>query len=203
MRHTTRTRAGGIIIAAGFVLAGVPLFAIAEETSGELEIEAGLNEAMSVVCDQPLKFGVTSIRSGDRGGDTTVELDRKNNDTNLGGNSTNVSADTTQTAQKGECTLYGSGASDGSTITVTFDSSDVLLGKDESSSNAPDKAADGISVGEFTATSEPDLTQEDNGLDDGSAPFTIGGTLSIPGTLDRETIGDYSGTVTVNVSDEI
>lgn len=93
MRHTTRRSAGGIITAAGLVLAAFPLLASGESTSGELEIEAGLNEVMSVVCDQPLKFGVTSIRSGDRGGHTTVALDRSNNDTNLGGNSENIGAE--------------------------------------------------------------------------------------------------------------
>lgn len=199
MRHTTRRSAGGIVTAAGLVLAAFPLLASGESTSGELEIEAGLNEAMSVVCDEPLRFGVTSIRSGDRGGSTSVELDRNNNDTNLGGVKDNISTDTTETAQKGECTLYGSGASDGSTITVTFDTSDVTLTRATGSGNS----ANGMKVGSFTVTSEPDLTQVDNGRDDGSAPFTIGGTLTIPRNLDRDTIGDYSGTVTVNVSDEV
>lgn len=199
MRHTTRRSVGGIITAVGLVLAGFPLLVSGETASGELEIEAGLNEAMSVVCDQPLKFGVTSIRSGDRGGKTTVALDRSNNATNLGGNSENISTDTAGTAQKGECTLYGSGASDGSTITVTFDTSDVTLTRATGSENS----ANGMKVGSFTVTSEPDLTQLDAGNREGSAPFTIGGTLTIPGNLDRDTIGDYSGTVTVNVSDEV
>ena len=196
MRHTTRRSAGGIVTAAGLVLAAFPFFASGESTSGELEIEAGLNEAMSVVCDQPLKFGVTLIRSGDRGGHTTVALDRSNNDTNLGGNSENISTDTAGTAQKGECTLYGSGASDGSTITGTFDTSDVTLTRATGSENS----ANGMKVGTFTVTSEPDLTQVENGRDDGSAPFTIGGTLTIPKNAPADP-GGYATTITVEVND--
>lgn len=175
-------------------------YAAAEDTSGQLDITVGINEAMSVICDIDLDFGLITVRSGNRGGASSVALNRSNNDLNISGNAQNVS---TTTGTAGECTLYGSGASDGSTITVTFDDADISLGKNDASSNAPTSALQGLSVGSFTVTSEPDLTQDDNGLNDGSAPFNIGGTLTIPDEVPRDAIGDHIGTVTITVSDEV
>lgn len=191
-----------IIKSLGLLFIALPLSVSGEITTGELEIKAGLNEAMSVVCDTPLNFGVTSIRSGNRGNATTIALDRRNNDLTPGGNKDNIS---TGQGTAGECSLYGSGASDGSTVTVTFENAgaDVELSADEGAGNAPGQAKSGITVGDFTVTAEPDLTQNDNGLEDGDAPFTVGGTLTIPGNLPRNTIGDYRATVTVTVEDEI
>jgi len=80
-----------IIKPLGLLFIALPLSVSGEITTGELEIKAGLNEAMSVVCDEPLRFRVTSIRSGDRGNATTIALDRRNNDLTPGGNKDNIS----------------------------------------------------------------------------------------------------------------
>jgi hypothetical protein len=186
----------GITLALGLSF-GLSQNALAESTTSDLEIKAGLAQAYSMDCGEAaLDFGVITLVLGDRAGSTTilVKPTLTGGAPTVGGTTTGVTAGS---ASAGKCILSGSSASNNDPITVTYGSDVTLTGEDNSYvSNIGEPATDlsGLTLGDFDA-GNPRLDA------DGGVEFRIGGTLTIPATVAKENLGGYSGTITVTADD--
>jgi len=190
------------LLATGIAVAlGLSQTALADTASDDLEITAGLTEALTLSCETALSFGITRLETGNRGGTTTLTVDPDGGDITLGGDDTNVSAGT---GQAGTCTIAGSSATDGATVTVTIggsslESADVSLVADANAFSGlgpPGTLLNDLDVSTF-ATNPGSVVIDSNG----GATFNIGGTLTIPAEVTGDNLGGYSNEVTVEVDD--
>ena len=193
--------AAGLAAGLGLSQTALAEFAGDENTaSDELEITAGLDEALTLRCETALSFGITRLETGDRGGTTNLTVPAGGGAISVGGTGDGVS--TVGNGQPGQCTISGSAAEADTEVTVTFEtgeSDSVSLGGDEDAFpplDAPNTAAD-LKVSEFET--DPGTVQIDGS---GEATFNIGGTLEIPGDVVEVNLGGYRGEVTVVVNDD-
>ncbi|MDR9453778.1 MAG: hypothetical protein RI542_07590, partial [Wenzhouxiangella sp.] len=119
----------GITLALGLSF-GLSQSALAESTTSDLEIKAGLAQAYSMDCgESALDFGVTTLVLGDRAGSTTilVEPTLTGGAPDVDGVTTGVTAGS---ASAGKCILSGSSAKKNDEITVTYGDDVTLTGED-------------------------------------------------------------------------
>ena len=190
LRMKTLTRA---ILATSLVAGlGFSQTALAESANGTIEITAGLSEALTVSCTG-LDFG--TVRVPIDGGAGTVEITSAVNST-AAATGTGFSAGG---GSSSTCTISGSTATEGD-LSVTF--SDVVSGvvvedstfslADSSNTNALTNLDVTLSASTLDFAANPTPTQ-----------FFIGGSLSIPGNLSADNLGDYSLTAQVNIDDSV
>jgi hypothetical protein len=164
---------------------GLSQSALAESGSGDMEVSAGLSQALKVECTQALDFGTTSVIAGSRTGDAAVitvpTSGSASLDSGVDGNEISVG-----TVAPGSCTVTGSSANGGDFgVTVTA----------PTMTDSGGAALSGLSISSFTIA--------DKSIKNGGATILIGGDLTIPDSLSA-TNGDfttYSGTATVTVDD--
>ena len=179
-----------IVLGSSFAIAiGITSNANAEQADATLNVTAGLKEALSLTCDQALNFGVVGVDdvTGYSGGSVEV-----NPDGTLGTVSSGLSANEND-ANNGVCTMSGSAASDNTAITVTY-ATGTLSGSSFGALSAPTNAGS-LSLNSFE--------ESGNTVQSGGATINIGASLAIPGSIDADAFGGYSGTVTVTVDDGI
>ncbi|WP_235012753.1 DUF4402 domain-containing protein [Spiribacter roseus] len=162
----------------------------AAEGSGEMDVNAGLTQALSVTCTA-LNFGTTSIVEGTRAGGGTVVTLAATDGALTSTGSTAFALDNDSAATHGVCTISGSGSNTNSFNADITTSVDLSAATGET---GPDTALTDLTVDTFTT---------DGGANDGSGGSTIniGGNLTIPDGLLSANMGDYTGTVTVTVDD--
>ena len=188
------------ILATGLVAGlGLSQTAMAETAEGDLVITAGLQEAMTVVCTQPLSFGITRVATGERGGGgvTTVTVSPNTGAGTRGGETEDVTLGTTG---RGLCEVSGSQAGNDTVITVSFNPNTTNLGGQGGAEglNAPETALGNLAVASFgTSTAVGDLV-----LQDGATTFGVGGMLTIPNDLSPANLGGYGATIQVVVDDD-
>jgi hypothetical protein len=124
--------------------------AVAETATGDLSMEATLDEALTVSCGTSLDFGTVTVANGASG---TVTVDTAGSGTYPN----NISQ--TGTDMAGACTI--SGNNENSAPTVTINAAQI------------DKGNDSLTVNNFTDNA-------DSSLDNGNGVFNIGGDLVIP-----------------------
>ena len=179
-----------IVLGSSFALAiGVASTANAEEASSDLEIRAGITEALVLRCETSLSFGITRVDLENHDANAFVQVDPDGSVTSQG------SSLSTGNGTNGVCTMSGSQAANEDSITVEFEGPSTQL---EGKSNAfngldePEKDID-LLVDEFSVKGK---TVDENG----SATINIGALLTIP-KLDANAMGGYSGTIEVTVDD--
>lgn len=193
----------GITLALGLSF-GLSQNALADTASDDLEVKAGLSQAMSLDCVTdgiPLNFGITRINVDAYNTATEITVPATSGGSaSVDAGGTGVSAGS---VQRGACALSGSSATNGATLTVTFaDSGDssfadnvLTLSGDGSaySLDAPTTALSDLTVSSLTSSA--------SSLTDGASTIGIGGTLNIPATLVADNLGGYSASVQVTVDD--
>ena len=190
-----------VLVAAGLAAGlGLSQTALADTAEDQLEITAGLADALTLSCDT-LSFGITRLGELEqRASETTITVPADGGAISVGGTGDGVS--TVGNGQPGQCTISGSAAEADTEVTGTVEtgeSDSVSLGGDEDAFpplDAPNTAAD-LKVSEFET--DPGTVQIDGS---GEATFNIGGTLEIPGDVVEVNLGGYRGEVTVVVNDD-
>lgn len=191
-----------VLVASGIAVAlGLSQTALADSAEDDLEITAGLTEALTLSCETALDFGTTRLGELERGGETTLTVSASDGDITVGGTDAGVTADS---GQAGECEISGSSAAENDEVTVTIagetdGTGSVSLDGDGSAFSdldAPASALEDLDVSTFTT--DPGSVVIDS---DGGATFNIGGELTIPSTVEGENLGGYSNEVTVEVDD--
>ena len=199
LRMKTLTRA---ILATSLVAGlGFSQTALAESTSTDLDVNAGLAEALTLNCNTALSFGITRLETLARGSATTLEVPAAGGIATAAGDTEGVTA---SGGEAGACSIAGSLAGNNTEVTVTIAGETDGTGSVDLISNGtafgPTTALTGVNalkVSTFTTNPSPVVIAED-----GSASFGIGGTLTIPATVISANLGGYSATVTVEVADE-
>lgn len=192
----------GIMLALGLSF-GLSQTALADTASDDLQINAGLIQALTLSCDTALSFGITRLDTLDRSpAITKITLDPTDDTLSISaGSSTGVS---TGTGQAGVCTVTGSAQSDSSLVTVN------VGGEQQAPGDASvDLEADGDA---FTILDPPtealSLTVDNFQLDDvfvrltdGEVTFKLGADLTIPAVVAENNLGGYSNTISVFAND--
>ncbi|WP_018952038.1 hypothetical protein [Thioalkalivibrio sp. AKL12] len=201
-RHPVSIRRA--LLATGIAVGlGLSQTALADTAEDQLEITAGLAEALTLSCDAALSFGITRVGELDRTGATTITVDASDSSITVGGDDSNVTAGN---GQAGGCTIAGSNADENDPVTVSIGGtvadlvSGVTVNLDGDASafsglEAPDTALSNLEVSNFTLNDSVSINAS------GGASFTIGGQLTIPETLIGDNLGGYANTVTVLVDD--
>ena len=171
--------------------------ALAETATTELQVNAGLAEALTLSCDTAMSFGITRLGNLDRSAVTTLTLDPSNNNLTVTNDDGNVGV-TAGEGQAGECIIAGSAAANTTSVTVSFSTPDDLAGNTSAFGNltAPASGSD-ISGMAVSITSVTGVTIGETG----GASFNIGGVLTIPATATPQNMGGYSTTTEVTVND--
>ena len=182
---------------------GLSQTALAAEGEGELEILAGLTDALILNCDQPLNFGTIVIPDPDSYDDEALIEVTWGGDTSVSYGPEDVVIGTD--AAPGRCTLTGSVAENGTGVTVTvngeaYDGSfdDIIMqgdGDAYADLDAPNDAA-ALSIVTF------DIGPSNLQITDGAATIHIGGYLEIPQEVDADAMGGYSVEVTIGVEED-
>lgn len=169
--------------------------ALGADATGELDVEAGIDSAITVKCTQALSFGTTTFNS-------TTALDTEMNIT-VDENGSLTATDAPELSalgdgQAGECTLFNATSSNETEIEVSYsETSDLqLTGRDGvmGLNNAGDPS-DKLLV---TLDKPSDIVSEVNS--DGEATFKVTGTLKVP-TNGPSNPGGYGYTIDVTVND--
>lgn len=200
------SRSGLISLALAWCVCSV---AWADTASDDLNVKAGLIEALRVDCDVPMSFGVTTVNAlrQDTGGDIELQL---NFDTvgaagvSLAGPGKFELVDRTTrvgiangggTASLGRCTMAGSAAAEDTEVTVTLNNSLTLQSNAFGDLQAAETAAD-LGVSNIQVDPNKPLVNIN-----GEAVFYIAGRLTIPALLQRDNLGGYGATMQVSVDD--
>ncbi|WP_404417236.1 hypothetical protein LG277_05495 [Vreelandella aquamarina] len=171
----------------------VPGVALAASASGELEVQAGIDNSITVVCNQALSFGITTFTTDALSTEMTVAVDES------GALTATDAPDLSSlgNGQAGECTLFNATPSNETNIGVTFsETSEFALDGDGvlglASAGSP---SDDLLV---TLDSASEITPEVDG--NGQVTFNVTGSLKFP-TNAPTNPGGYGGTVDVTVND--
>lgn len=171
------------------LLSGLSLNALADSAETELTIQAGLAQALTLACDTALNFGITRLTDPAQFSGATLVLSATD------GSITGAEADTlsADVGQAGICTLSGSLAPDGRTVSVSFaDGGEATLTPNADAFAELDAAGSGtLTVHTFTTDAAPILH--------GGTSIQIGASLIIPSA---PALGGYQGTIQVTVSDD-
>lgn len=181
---------------------GLSQTALADTATDELEITAGLTEALTLSCDTALSFGITRLGDLDRGGsnETTITVAAADGSISVGGTDTGVTAGS---GQAGECNISGSSAAQNADVMVQIGGEDVgnastTLNGDNDAFSGLGEPTPALSLGVAGFELDPVTPQIDG---NGAATFNIGATLTIPGTVIEANLGGYSNEVTISVDD--
>lgn len=179
------------VIASALLL---PNVAMAETAEGELDVEAGIGSAVTVVCTKALSFGTTTF-SGSTALQTEMEI-TVDADGNL--SATDAPAlSALGDGQAGECTLFNATSSNETNISVTYsETSEFALGGAavlglDSAGSPSDKLL--VTLDDASA-----IDSEVNS--DGEATFKVTGTMKLPTNAPSNT-GGYAKTIVVTVND--
>lgn len=194
-----------ILLGSSFAITvGIASNANAETASSDLNVNAGLKEALSLTCGTALSFGITILNVTDLTSDQTATVATDGTLSGSGGDGTAGLVGSEGTVSAGQCTMSGSKASDTSAVTVKYD------GETGGESGASmtltgENAALGLDgAGGSNTLTVDSFTQSISSFDtDGEATIDIGASLTTPSTLDANSLGGYSGTVTVEVDDGV
>lgn len=191
MKNSTKFASLG---AASMLLLSMPHLASAEEATATLDVEAEIGSAISLTCDTALSFGRTMIDVDAHDGEANVTV-ASDGTVTTGTNDQHISV---SGGTPGECTISGSGGSDGSTVNVTT----LSAGSEDFSTGAF------IGVNAASSSSNPgiklnSLESSTINLQNGAATFNIGGNMVIPTAMTSDEFGGWINTVTVTVDDEI
>lgn len=204
MKHRTTILHRALLATGIAVGMGLSQTALAETASDDLEITAGLIEALTLSCDTALSFGITRLTLEGRTGSTTITVAASDGATTLSGYTSGVTAGT---GVAGVCTISGSAADENDPVTVKIGGTEAdliatgvsvdLEGNASAFDDlaAPDPALTGLAVTELGLNGPVTI---DNS---GGATFQIGGDLTIPQTVVTGNLGGYSTTITVEVDD--
>ena len=173
----------------------------AETASDTVDAKAGIQPAMELVCTD-VSFGVWRIPAR-TGAATTITLDKGTGDVVASGNTSRVAQSTANASwlhNRGTCTLSGSTAANGASVTITM-SGNTAMPFDAANStttgfaglNAPTTAVTGMQA---TLDAPATVTLGAGG----SATFYIGGVLTIPGTISANNYGGYKTTTSATVT---
>ena len=173
----------------------------AETASDTVDAKAGIQPAMELVCTD-VSFGVWRIPAR-TGAATTITLDKGTGDVVASGNTSRVAQSTANASwlhNRGTCTLSGSTAANGASVTITM-SGNTAMPFDAANStttgfaglNAPTTAVSGMQA---TLDAPATVTLGAGG----SATFYIGGVLTIPGTISANKYGGYKTTTSATVT---
>lgn len=188
-----RSLFGGILAAATMT----PYGAMANSADADLNVTAGLSEALSLTCGKALNFGTTTLAGGNRKAPLKVDVSASQQTLGDGTESGMVLTG----ANPGECSI--SGGDSGGKATVTFDTggTETAVGLGGADTDGPGTAADLIA--DNFAASGTNVSADGTVTigTDGTVTFKIGGTLTIPQTLDASNMGGYEGKITVNVEE--
>jgi len=193
LRHT--------LLATGIAVGlGLSQNAIADTATDDLEITAGLTEALTLSCDSALNFGITRLGELTRGGETTLAVSAETGNLTTGGSTTGVTAGS---GSRGVCTIAGSSAAANTSVTVQIGGSAV--GDASTTLDGDVSAFSGLDAPESDATLTVDsfqLNPADVQIDaNGGTSFGIGATLTIPASVSENNLGGYKNTVTISVND--
>ena len=173
----------------------------AETASDTVDAKAGIQPAMELVCTD-VSLGVWRIPAR-TGAATTITLDKGTGDVVASGNTSRVAQSTANASwlhNRGTCTLSGSTAANGASVTITM-SGNTAMPFDAANStttgfaglNAPTTAVSGMQA---TLDAPATVTLGAGG----SATFYIGGVLTIPGTISANNYGGYKTTTSATVT---
>ena len=194
-----------VLVAAGLAAGlGLSQTALADTAEDQLEITAGLADALTLSCDT-LSFGITRLGELEqRASETTITVPADGGAISVGGDDDEVTAGS---VQAGECTISGSNADEDHPVTVTIagetdgTGSVALVGDASAFSDldAPEQVSEINPLGVSDFETEPSEVQIG---DNGGATFKIGGTLTIPSQVVEDNLGGYRAEVTVEVDDD-
>lgn len=197
----------GITLALGLSF-GLSQNALADTANDDLEVRAGLTQAMTLNCapneaNGPLDFGITRLDLDTYVASTLTVIPNA-----TGGNGTTSSTGDTGvtygSTDHGSCTLSGSNAT--GQVVVSFSDADgnfdgtelALVGSGSPYSlDAPTTdltVTDGFYVDAFS--------EDHSDLSAGGTTIYIGGTLNIPTGIVADNLGGYTAEIKVEVDDE-
>lgn len=201
------SRSGLISLALAWYVCSV---AWADTASDDLNVKAGLIEALRVDCDVPMSFGVTTVNAlrQDTGGDIELQL---NFDTVgaagvslAGGGKFELVDRTTRvgiangggTASLGRCTMAGSAAAADTEVDVSLNNTSLTLQSNAFGDLQAAEIAANLGVSNIQVDPNKPLVNIN-----GEAVFYIAGRLTIPALLQRDNLGGYGATMQVTVDD--
>lgn len=173
--------------------------AMGETATGELEVKAGIENSVTVVCTDALSFGATAF-NGDTAMASDMEVSVDENGNLSAPDAPELIALGTDRAQAGECTLFNATGLSESDLSVVYPnlpetggvplSGEDVLGLDPGSQPTNDLTVD--------LDAPPNIGAELNS--EGEATFKVTGTLTIPKNAPADP-GGYATTITVEVND--
>lgn len=188
MRHSTKSLIYTALIA---IASTVTNFGVSAETAtGNLVLEANITAPLSINCSGALNFGVINFSSLPPGEDVNVELSEHSASLAPANQGKGISLGGTATAVT--CLVYGSTASEGTSITAELPDvfGGILSGFDN---------ADGKTAFVIVDSLKIDATPINS---DGESTITVTGNLVINEDLVKEELGNYQMTTSIEVNDE-
>jgi len=191
----------GIALAMGLTL-GLSQATWADSDNSDLEVKAGLVQAMTLDCTaSSLSFGITRFSELNRTEATVLTLDPSAQTiaVTAGAGGGGV---TTGTGSAGICTVSGSAAALGTALTVTIAGTTpaaatlALEGADNAIEGLAEPGVGAsLSISLFTIDGAPAIDES------GGSTISIGGTLTIPAEMVLSNMGGYHNTILIGVSD--
>ncbi len=191
----------GIALAMGLTL-GLSQATWADSDNSDLEVKAGLVQAMTLDCTaSSLSFGITRFSELDRTADTVLTLDPGTQMIVVTAGEGGVGV-TTGTGSAGMCTVSGSAAVVDTALNVTIAGTTpaaatlALEGADNAIEGLAEPGVGAsLSISLFTIDGAPAIDET------GGSTISIGGTLTIPMELLIGHMGGYQNTILVGVTD--
>ncbi|MDR9390143.1 MAG: hypothetical protein RI549_07290 [Wenzhouxiangella sp.] len=201
------SRSGLISLALAWCVCSV---AWADTASDDLNVKAGLIEALRLDCDVPMRFGITTVNAlrQETGGDIEVQLNFGTvgvAGTSLSGGGklelrnqprVGISVSSGASASLGRCTMAGSAAAEDTEVDVTLNNTSLTLQSNAFGDLQAAETAANMVVSNIPFDPNKPLVNIN-----GQAVFYIAGRLTIPGQLYRENLGGYGATMQVSVDD--
>jgi len=161
----------------------------AETASATLDVTAGLRTSMSLSCPIALSFGWTTL---DLATATAVILTVATDGSLSIPSATGVTLGTTASA--GECTVTGVDPTQ-SNVNITIAGTTTLVGGEFDGVPAP---TTGLEMAITTVLADTSVA-----VNNGSATFNIGGTMTLPAAVTPAHMGGYTAERTITVTDAI
>ncbi|WP_404417239.1 DUF4402 domain-containing protein [Vreelandella aquamarina] len=158
----------------------LPGSALGASASGELEVQAGIDNSITLVCNQALSFGTTTFASG-----STLDVDMVLSVDDSGSLSATGAPPLSSlgSGAAGECTLFNA-ATDNGDFDVSFSATPEVEGAESNDTLTVDLDDGGTVLA--------------GDISDGQTTFNVTGTLTFA-SGSTPAPDDYSGTVTVTV----